>query len=140
MNIRIYTLKEFIDDFYNLEKVNIEFKANILFTKLYSDIYPEKLDSDKTVDDLKKRIADIIENKYQSCLPMVDKYPNDEDVVTCYGSRTVINFNPNDKVEYIEGYKTREESVKAFEYSDYYTVILVDHETKNVLHFGQTKH
>lgn len=65
MGDKIYSKKEIEDDIFNFEKVKISLKVECVANKLYSEFYESPMDGDSTVDELKKRIDEYLQQHGQ---------------------------------------------------------------------------
>ncbi len=84
--MKTYTLDDIIEDVKNYEGVVIGFTDDsplrrLFYYKKYSEYYDEPLGDNKTVDTLKFRVNEFLQNSY---LPSLDKLPEDREKRTLF--------------------------------------------------------
>lgn len=63
MSNKTYSKKEIEDDIFQFENVKISLGVNCMANVLYSEHYSEPMDGECTVDELKKRIDEYLQER-----------------------------------------------------------------------------
>jgi len=140
--MRIYSVEEMEQDI--LETEDVAFKIHLegaLFTKLYSDTFYKRIGRRGTVEELRKRIINIIAGEYSTRLPAIDRYPDPNDLYTVYTHETFIRDHyENIQLKYFSGFNDIDLAHRAFSKTDRPVIFLVDHREKLAQMFSKSLH